>query len=88
MHKLQKCVPVTAIQLPIKHICVFIIIKLKVSLELHLPSRKDESRRTDCKILFRSDMRPCNHPQCEACSLTPVVYQPQLISPLRRKKNP
>ncbi|KRZ68214.1 Tyrosine-protein phosphatase non-receptor type 11, partial [Trichinella papuae] len=37
---------------------------------------------------FGSSTRPCNHPQCEACSSTPVVYQPQLIPPPRPKKVP
>ncbi|KAL1238298.1 hypothetical protein TPS_09360 [Trichinella pseudospiralis] len=37
---------------------------------------------------FGSSIRPCNHPQCEACSLTPVVYPPQLIPPPRPKKGP
>ncbi|KRY44122.1 Tyrosine-protein phosphatase non-receptor type 11, partial [Trichinella britovi] len=37
---------------------------------------------------FGSSMRPCNHPQCEACSSTPVVYQPEIIPPPRPKKVP
>ncbi|KRY70557.1 Tyrosine-protein phosphatase corkscrew -like protein, partial [Trichinella pseudospiralis] len=37
---------------------------------------------------FGSSIRPCNHPQCEACSSTPVVYPPQLIPPPRPKKGP
>ncbi|KRZ09277.1 hypothetical protein T11_10325, partial [Trichinella zimbabwensis] len=37
---------------------------------------------------FGSSMRPCNHPQCEACSSTPVVYQLQLIPHPRPKKVP
>ncbi|KRX74933.1 Tyrosine-protein phosphatase non-receptor type 11 [Trichinella sp. T6] len=37
---------------------------------------------------FGSSMRPCNHPQCEACSSTPVVYQSEIIPPPRPKKVP
>ncbi|KRX66220.1 28S ribosomal protein S15, mitochondrial [Trichinella sp. T9] len=57
---------------------------------LHEHKTLDVSEYTNIRysaeaVSKRSIMRPCNHPLCEACSSTPVVYHPELIPPLRTR---
>ncbi|KRZ92706.1 28S ribosomal protein S15, mitochondrial [Trichinella sp. T8] len=59
---------------------------------LHEHKRTEDTGREYTNIRYsaeavskRSIMRPCNHPLCEACSSTPVVYHPELIPPLRTR---